>query len=194
MDFQGKRTLNALFTRIMLMFGRGVLKSSALDADGRARVQFTSLKGVVKDDVEHMQNYGFLSLSRPGAPLIYLCVGGNHDHPVVIAARDPKDIPENVKSMIQPGDAVMYTHEGAKVHLKAGREIEVEADTFILKASQKVRFETPEFEVTGNITDLCDLDGKSLKSMRDVYDIHDHDENNTDNGPTDEPNQKMGGA
>jgi phage gp45-like len=49
---------------------------------------------------------------------------------------------------------------GDKIHLKRDRRIEIETQQLIVKASERVRMETPLLEVTGDLkintdTDVC---------------------------------------
>jgi len=139
-------------------------------------------------DCERYQEYGFTSVPLPGAEAITVCVGGSRDHGVVIATGDRR---YRLKGL-QGGEVALYTNEGDHIKLGRGRIIEVETETFLVKASTKVRFETPLLEGTGEIEDRCDTDGKSMESMRTTYDSHTHPENNVNGGSTNAPNQTMG--
>lgn len=175
------KAMQSLRNRIFLLIGRAVL-AAVSDAGARQRVQFSALKGEVKDSVERIQNYGFTSVPLAGAQVLFASISGNRDHPVAFAVDDPR----YRKSGLQPGEVAIYNHEGTCIVLKLGNEIEMTAST-------KVRLNTPVLEVTGDIIDRVDDGGQSMNGMREVYNIHEHPENDG-GGPTDQPNEQMGGA
>ncbi|MNH40502.1 Bacteriophage Mu Gp45 protein [compost metagenome] len=86
----------------------------------------------------------------------------------------------------------LYSDEGDHVHLKRGRVIEVETETLLVKATKKVRFETPlieatgEFQGEGNIQSAADVIDRvrSMQADRELYNAHNHVP-----GPTPEPLQ-----
>lgn len=183
-----KKICDPLARRISLMIGRAVL-TAADDAAMRQRVQFSALQGEVKGDVERMQNYGFTSVPLAGAQVLFVSLGGNRDHPVAVSVDDPR---HRVKGL-QPGEVAIYTDEGDKIVLKRGRTVEITTQTLLVKASTKVRMETPVLECTGQVHDLCDIQPDTMAGMREIYNNHTHPENDS-GGPTDDPNQKMGGV
>ncbi|MDX2094368.1 MAG: phage baseplate assembly protein V [Alphaproteobacteria bacterium] len=170
---------------VQLVIGRAVL-SAVNDATKRQLVQFEALKGEIKDGVERMQQYGFSSVPLAGAQVLFVCLGGNRDHPVVVSVDDPRFR----KSGMEPGEVAIYTDEGDYILLKRGRTIEIETVNLLVKCSESARFETPILEVTGEIIDHADTDGVSMNGMRNIYDTHTHPENNS--GSTNSPNQPMG--
>lgn len=180
-----RRVVEPLSRRIHLMVGRAVL-SALSDGAARQRVQFSALRGEIKDNVERMQDYGFTSHPHPGAQVVFICVGGNRDHPIVVRADDPR----HRKTGLQPGEVAIYTDEGDFIHLKRGRIMEIETGTLTIRASTKVTLDTPLVEGTGAIRD-GEAGGKSLHEMRQIYDTHTHPENDG-GGPTDPPIQEMG--
>lgn len=181
-----------LARRVRLMVSRGVIGvvNDALKEQG---VQVALLADEVRD-CERYQEYGFTSVPLAGAEAITVCVGGSRDHGVVIATGDRR---YRLKGL-QGGEVALYTDEGDYIKLGRGRVVEVVTETFLVKASTKVRFETPLVEATehiqavGEITDRRDADGRSMESMRSTYDTHTHPENNVNGGSTNAPNQKMG--
>ena len=84
-----RKATEPLARRIRLVIGRAVL-AAVSDAGSRQLLQFSALKGEVKDGVERMQQYGFTSHPLPGAQVLFVCVGGNRDHPVAISVDDPR--------------------------------------------------------------------------------------------------------
>lgn len=181
-----KKALDPIKRRLSLMAGRASLSLTS-DGGRRQKVQFTALKGEIKDDVERVQQYGFSSVPLAGAQVVFISLNGNRDHPIVISADDPRFR----KSGLSAGEVAIYTDEGDFILLKRGNNIEIETHTLTVKALTKVRFESPVFECTGNIIDKVEDGGQSMDGMRTVYNGHTHPENDS-GGPTDSPNQTMG--
>ena len=172
------KLLAPLSRRLRLMASRAVL-SLISDATGMQIVQVKLLNGEVRDGIERVQNYGFTSVPLPGAEAIFLSLGGDRDHGIVITADDRR---YRVKGL-QGGEVAIYTDEGDKIVLKRGNVIEITAAT-------KIRMVTPLLEVTGEVRDRCDADGMTMEGMRQTYNTHNHPENDA-GGPTDQPNQQM---
>lgn len=136
---------------------------------------------------ELAQHYGFTSAPLAGAEFIALPIGGNSKHVVVIATEDAR-----YRLKVKDGEVAIYSDEGDHVHLKRGRVIEVVTDTLLVKASSKVRFETPMIETTGevqadgNIQSAADVIDKvrSMQADREIYNQHKHG-----NSPTPLPEQ-----
>lgn len=172
------RLLVPIVRRIRLMAARAVV-TVINDALKMQAVQVKLLDGEVRDNVERFQNYGFTSVPFSGAEGVYLSIGGDRDHGVVICVDDRR---YRLKSL-QPGETALYDDQGQKVHLTrngivvdaAGKTVTVQnAITVTIKASTKVRMETPLLEVTGEIKDNCDATGKTMSGMRDIYNSHIH--------------------
>lgn len=188
-----RKTVEPLRRRIHLAIARAAVKGVS-DEGARQRMQLSILRGETREGVERVQQYGMTSHPLPGAQAVIVCVGGNRDHPLVVCADDPR----HRKTALAQGEVCLYTDEGDFIHLRRGRVVEISTQTLIVKASQKVRFETPLFETTGsvagtgNITsggDVYDSE-TSMRAMRDVYNLHKHPENDG-GGPTDDPNEQM---
>lgn len=126
---------------------------------------------------ELAQHYGFTSAPLPGAEFIALPIGGNSKHVVVIATEDAR-----YRLKVKDGEVAIYSDEGDHVHLKRGRVIEVQTETLLIKASKKVRFETPtieasgEFLADGNIQSAAEVIDRvrSMQADRELYNEHEH--------------------
>jgi phage baseplate assembly protein V len=137
------------------------------------------MQGLAGEQVvgELAQHYGFTSAPLPGAEFIALPIGGSSKHVVVIATEDAQ-----YRLRVKDGEVALYTDEGDHVHLKRGRVIEVETETLLVKASKKVRFETPmieatgEYQGTGNIQSAADIidQVRSMRGDRSIYNGHQH--------------------
>ncbi len=148
--------------RIYLMLGRAVLRA-VQDDTIHQYVQISALAGETKDKVERIQEYGFTSNPHSGAQVVFINFAGSREHPAVIAIDDPRYRKNNLAT----GEVAIYTDEGDFIHLKRGGIVEV-------KATTKLRIDTPLLEVTGEIKDRSDTDGKTMKNMRDTYNSHIH--------------------
>lgn len=136
---------------------------------------------------ELAQHYGYTSAPLAGAEFIALPIGGNSKHVVVIATEDAR-----YRLKVMDGEVAIYSDEGDRVHLKRGRVIEVVTDTLLVKATTKVRFETPMIETTGQVqadgsiqsaADVIDQ-VRSMQADRELYNGHKHG-----NSPTPLPEQ-----
>lgn len=149
-------------------------------------VQMQGLAGETVDG-EQFQNYGFSSAPLPGAEYIVIPVGGNSKHSVVVASEDGR-----YRLQLKDGEVSLYTDEGDYVHMKRGRVIEVLTDDLVFKVKNKVRFETPLVEMTGDQHVQGDIkaDGeisdhtRSMQLDREIYNKHGHP-----SGPAPNPSQ-----
>lgn len=139
--------------RIRLMLSRIVL-ALVDDARKMQAVQLEAQAAVGRDKAEHFQHYGFTSVPFPGAEGIGLAIGGSSNHTVVINVDDRR---YRLKGL-EGGEMAIYDDQGQRVHLKrsgivingAGLPIVIEdTPTITMKASTKIRLETPLVEVTG---------------------------------------------
>ncbi|PTQ68136.1 phage baseplate assembly protein [Pseudomonas sp. GV071] len=126
---------------------------------------------------ELFQHYGFTSAPLAGAEFIAVPVGGNSRHTVVVASEDGR-----YRITLQDGEVALYSDEGDRVHLKRGRVVEVVTQTLLVSAGQKVRFDTPLLEVSGQVQVSGDISSaaevrdhtRSLQADRDIYNGHTH--------------------
>lgn len=148
--------------RIMHMVSRAKL-TMVSDAEGLQRLQVSVLDGETRDNVERFQQYGFSSHPQAGAEVLMLSLGGSRDHPVIIAVDDRRTRPGGAAA----GETEVYNDVGVSILLKADGSV-------LIKSPSKVRMETPVLEVTGEIKDHCDGDGRTMQEMRDIYNRHVH--------------------
>lgn len=160
------KLLQPMHRRMMLMVGRGTLNLTD-DGNGQQRMQVALLDGEVRDGVDRIQPYGLSSHPAPGGTAIVVCLGGNRDHPVIIGVDEPRARPTGLAA----GEVAIWSARGQRILLRedegleittpAGVKIEigpdqvvtVEAVQVVLKASSKVRAETPLLEVTGAVVE-----------------------------------------
>jgi phage baseplate assembly protein V len=129
---------------------------SALNGDPALQMaQGKGLAGEVVQAVEVLQQFGFSSGIPADSQLIVLPLAGRSSASVVIATEHGA-----YRLKVGPGEARMYSQEGAYIHIKAGRVIEAVCDDFLLdvknqaiiKAGAGVVLDTPQTTVTGNMT------------------------------------------
>ncbi len=114
--------IKSLRSRVMNSVARSII--TALDDTGDIQVvKVNVLSDETLDEVERVQNYGFASSPKPGSQAVMLMVGGNRDHPLVIAADNPKTRKKSLKAgeTAVYGDAVenfLYFKEDKKSELK----------------------------------------------------------------------------
>jgi phage gp45-like len=133
------------------------------------------------------QHYGFSSAPLAGAEYLVIPVGGNSKHAVVVASEDGR-----YRLTLKDGEVSLYTDEGDYVHMKRGRMIEVVTDDLVFKVKNKVRFETPLVEMTGDehVLGSIKADGeiadrtRTMQADREIYNAHGHPD-----GPPPKPPQ-----
>lgn len=171
--------------RVRLAVARGIVRLVS-DDSGLQLIQASLMANEIRSNMERFQEYGFTSNPLPGAQVAVMFVGGNRDHGLIVAVDDKR---YRLKGL-EGGEVAIYTDEGDKIHLKRGRNIEIETETLTIKAATKVRMETPIVEVTGNIIDEHGTNSNTMAGMRTIFNSHTHNENDS-GGPTDPPNQEM---
>ena len=83
---------------------------------------------------------------------------------------------------LKDGEVSLYTDEGDYVHMKRGRMIEVVTDDLVFKVKNKVLFETPMVEMSGDqhVEGSIKADGeiadhpRSMQEDRFIYNGHNH--------------------
>ncbi len=125
---------------------RGVV-ALANSASKLQSLQLRLLAGEVKDQVEHLEPYGFTACPHAGAEALAGFIGGDRSHAVVIVVADRRFRLQGLSS----GEVAMYTDEGDKLHFKRGRIIDIETVTLNVKATESVNFDTPLIKTTGRI-------------------------------------------
>lgn len=150
-----RRAIAPIQRRVMLAIGRAVIRASR-DGEGMQVLKVSLLDGELRDRVERMQEYGFTSRPLDGCEAAAVFVGGDRGHGLIVATDDRR----HRKTGLQPGEAALYTDEGDYILLKRGRIVEVVAGSALdvtapeatVTASTKVTLDTPEVEISGNLT------------------------------------------
>lgn len=168
------------------MVARAVLTS----LDTAKKCQAAGLKliaGEQKENLEHLEPYGFTSSPMIGAEAVALFPGGDRSHGVVIVVADRRYRLKGLKA----GEVALYDDQGQSVTLtRTGIVVNGGGKPITFTNSPKARFEMP-IESTGDIKDHCDGAGKTMAEMRITYNGHKHIENGDGGGVTDATQQQM---
>jgi phage baseplate assembly protein V len=150
-----------LGNRVMMMFGRGVLRS-VNDSNGRQQLQVELLKGELRDGVEHMQNYGFTS-HPTGGDVAVAFIGGNREQGIVLVVDDRR-----YRISLEPGEVAIYDDQGNKIELL--REM------IKVTAVAKVQIAAPDIEIIGNLKIQGNIDstGTITNNGKRVDSTHTH--------------------
>lgn len=139
------------------------------------------IAGEKKENVEHLEPYGFTSAAQNGAEAVVLFPGGDRSHGVAVVVADRRF---RLKGLAR-GEVALYDDQGQSVTLtRAGIVVNGGGKPVIFTNATKARFEMP-IESTGDIRDNCDSSGKTMAEMRTTYNGHTHKENGDGGGNTD---------
>lgn len=153
--------LRDLGGRVMMMFGRGVLRS-VNDSNGRQQVQVELLKNELRDGVERMQNYGFTS-HPTGGDVAVGCIGGNREQAIVLVVDDRR-----YRIPLQAGEVAVYDDLGNKIELLR--------DMVKVTAVQHVEVVAPTIKLVGNLDVVGNITttGTVTNNGKDIGSTHCH--------------------
>lgn len=129
---------------------------SALNGDPALQMaQGKGLAGEQLQAVEVLQHFGFSSGIPADSQLIVLPLAGRSSASVVIATEHGA-----YRLKVGPGEARMYSQEGAYVHIKSGRIVEIDCDNLNINVKEQAKItagngviiDTPQTTITGNLT------------------------------------------
>lgn len=152
-----RQMLRPLETRLSNMVARAVvsLVNDGLKMQG---LQLQVLDGETRGNVERFQSYGLTSVPLEGAEAVVLFVGGRRDHGLAVAVDDRRHRPRNLAA----GEVMLYTDEGAQLHLKRGR---------IVVTDSEIRLGS---DSASNFVALAHLVLAELNAIRTAFDTHTH--------------------
>lgn len=113
----------------------------------------------------------------------------NRMHDLNDAIAIPGLIPFSARSKAKNNDDVLLTYKGTEIEIKGNGNINMKAP--------KVRIDSPEVRMTGDLIveqDIFDQNTLygSFGGFRNLYNIHTHNENDAAPGPTEETNHPWG--
>lgn len=156
-------------------------------------VQVELLANEQKENVEHLEPYGFTSAPHSGAEGVAVFPDGDRSHGVILMVADRRYRIKGLKA----GEVAIYTDEGDSIILKRGNAIEIQTknlvanmETCVLNATEKITLNSPLVEATEDMSAGGDMSDKksSMQAIRDTFNNHDHEYND---GTTGTPNQEM---
>jgi len=152
------RLVQPLQRRVLLMIGRAVIEA----VNDGAKVQvlgLTALKDEVLGGAERFQEYGFTSVPHPGAEAILLAVGGNRDHPIVVAVEDRR----YRLTGLAGGEMAIHDDLGQKVHLKRNGIHGYSPLNILFQTNGVLRLEGDGVEIHGRTYVQTDVHGKGQR-------------------------------
>ncbi|HDR2353267.1 TPA: phage baseplate assembly protein [Enterobacter roggenkampii] len=156
-------------------------------------LQVELMPGEPKENVEHLEPYGFTSAPLTGAEGFALFPDGDRSHGVILMVADRR---YRIKGL-QAGEVAIYTDEGDSITLKRGKTMVLQTDNLVadtktcaFNASEKITLNSPLVEATKDVKAGGDMSDKksSMQALRDTYNDHDHNETDS---VTRQPNQQM---
>lgn len=156
-------------------------------------LQVELMPGEPKENVEHLEPYGFTSAPLTGAEGFALFPDGDRSLGVILMVADRR---YRIKGL-QAGEVAIYTDEGDSIILKRGKTMVLQTDnleantkTCAFNATEKITLNSPLVEATKDVKAGGDMSDKksSMQALRDTYNNHDHDETDS---VTRQPNQQM---
>lgn len=133
------RVLRPLKQRVTLLLQRAVVKLITYDGDVRI-IQAKLPGGNVVADLEHLEPFGFTSHPKKDAEALVLAFGGNGSHSVALMVGDRR-----FRLKVEEGEVALFNAYNDKLHFKKDGVAE-------MKASTKVLIDSPDSELTGNLT------------------------------------------
>lgn len=152
--------MRELKSAIRNLLSRGVIRLVNSAAKCQL-VQIEMLGGELKDDVEHLEPYGYTSCPHDGAEHVAVFPDGDKSHGVVLVVADRRYRLKGLKK----GEVALYTDEGDRIVLRRGRRVEIKTMTLAVEAEEEAVFYTKRLKCTGEIIDKTG----SMQTMRDQY-------------------------
>lgn len=136
-----RRAQDAAIARILARTSGMIARGTVRTVNDAPRLQVLRVNLGGPDDcgsVERFQNYGFSAVPLTGAEALLVFPAGVREHPVAIAVDDRTQRPRD----LAPGDVVIYSSGGARVHLRASDgAVIVTANAYKVQASQSIDLE-----------------------------------------------------
>jgi len=106
-------------------------------------LQVELMPGEPKENVEHLEPYGFTSAPLTGAEGFALFPDGDRSHGVILMVADRR---YRIKGL-ETGEVAIYTDEGDTLTFKRGNIVELNTKTFNVNAAEAVNIKTKTFTV-----------------------------------------------
>lgn len=109
-------------------------------------LQVELMPGEPKENVEHLEPYGFTSAPLTGAEGFALFPDGDRSHGVILMVADRR---YRIKGLAA-GEVAIYTDEGDSFIFRRGNTVELKTKIFNVNASDSVNVETKNFNVNAS--------------------------------------------
>ena len=119
----------------------------------------------VKDNMEHLEPYGFTACPLPGAEALAAFFAGDRSHGVVVVVSDRRFRLQGLK----PGEVALYSDEGDCIVFRRGRVLDIQTVTLNVKASDSVNFDTPLITATGRIESQGDQVAAGVSQVKHLH-------------------------
>ncbi|ENA1760928.1 phage baseplate assembly protein [Yersinia ruckeri] len=187
--------MSRLFAGIQRGLSNMLVRAVVRRLDSSSKNQMLQIQMIAdesKDNIEHLEPYGFTSAAHVGAEAFAAFPDGDRSHGVVLVVADRR---YRIKGL-ESGEVAIYSDEGDSIILKRGNQIELNTRQFIVNAEEKTVFNTPLIEASGqikahgNVESAADVQDKigTMAAMRDQFNSHTHPHGEPN---TAAPNQKM---
>lgn len=107
-------------------------------------LQVDLLAGEQKENIEHLEPYGFTSAPITGAEAIAVFPDGDRSHGVILMVADRR---YRIKALTA-GEVAIYTDEGDSLILKRGNIMELQTKIFNVTATDSMNVTTKNFTIT----------------------------------------------
>jgi len=159
-----RRLVEPVLHRVKVLAQRAVVRSST-DTTKAQTLELAVLSRETLREVERFAHFGLTTRPPTGSEVVVLCLGGNRDHPIVVADEDRRARPV---ATLAEGEVCLYASGPARIFVRADGSVEVVASGD-LKVAGKVAV-TGDVEATGNVSDLVG----TLAALRSAYNVHTH--------------------
>lgn len=165
------------------MIRRVVIKNFN-DAGQTQTASIETGEGIVHDQVEILQTYGFATMPpEDGASGIALSIGGDEGDPVLLPVANSSKRMGNLKA----GDTALYNGGGDHIVLRSNGTLEIKiGGDATLELPGGLTIETPNMLVKADMLectgDIKDKNG-TMQEMRDQYNGHGHPDASSPPGP-----------
>ncbi|EMW3378017.1 phage baseplate assembly protein, partial [Yersinia enterocolitica] len=116
--------MNRLFSGIQRGLSNMLVRAVVRRLDSSSKNQMLQIQMIadeLKDNIEHLEPYGFTSAAHTGAEAFAAFPDGDRSHGVVLVVADRR---YRIKGL-ESGEVAIYSDEGDSIILKRGNQIEL---------------------------------------------------------------------
>ena len=112
------KLLAPLYRKISLLISRGAVKKVD-DSLNCQNLQLELTDDELHDEIEHIQPYGYTSYPKTDAEVVFVSVGGQRSHGLVLSVADRRYRPKNMAE----GDVCLHGTKGERVYIEDAGDI-----------------------------------------------------------------------